>query len=116
MPYVGRQPNWPVAAGGFAKTVDGIPIFPRGQLPASPYEVLGYAQTGNPRRIAYLSKLAHADAAVVVSAAVNVDGFSTVSGGDGSLNNGGWTAQGWARTVVNRNITLRAWLIKYRLP
>jgi hypothetical protein len=133
-PYVGRQRDWPTADGAFVKTVMGVPIYPVGQLPARPYDVIGSVTADNWPGFALRAKIHHADAVVLTqlyeaghSYTVNSQGNWQGSGqANWQANSGpGWssgtvtgsasgTDSGSATLTENHYIRARAYLIKYR--
>lgn len=134
VPYVGQQRDWPTAPGGFVKTVMGVPIYPKGELPARPYDVIGLVTADNLPGFALRAKLHHADAVVLPqifeagrSESLTWQGNSQANGqADWQATGGpGWatgtvagsasgSGSGSATLSENRYYRARAYLIKYR--
>ncbi len=64
-PYYGAQQNWSTSPGGYTKLVNGATLYPPGQLPNRPYNVVGSVSTDSYENVAKAVREHAADAALV---------------------------------------------------
>jgi hypothetical protein len=72
-PYVGAQQDWRTAPGGFAETIEGMPVYHG--LPPVPYDIVGAVELdgyelSHPLRKAVEEARAHGGNAVIVRIAL----------------------------------------------
>ena len=76
--YVGPQQNWTTSAGGYVKSIKGIPIYT--QYPAQPYILVGAVVVDSEKEVAKAAKYYHADAALIYRHTTTPNGSVVVTG------------------------------------
>ena len=101
-PYYGQQQNWQTQAGGYAKMVDKVTLYPPGQFPARPYIIIGSVSAHGEDGVAHAVHEQQADAALIFGSHTYREGSIAVAG-PGVV---------WAAPITHNVVS--AQLIKYK--
>lgn len=119
-PYQGAQQEWPTSPGGFAETIEGIPVYDG--LPPKPYDIVGQVQLerrtwlapSTRRKAALVAKEQGADGVVVLDEGTRLIGFHNSATGTISPTGNSLQYSGSGNSQAQYAQTARVYLIKFR--